>query len=77
MLIGYHLSAKYMEPSGCFKHTAVAFQVATYMAYNSTFKIILVILQEGIYFRLGQLMSMAFVHGGAAIRIIGPSVFNY
>ena len=22
-------------------------------------------------------MSMAFIHGGAAIRIIGPSVFNY
>ena len=65
-----------METTGCFKHNAVAFQVAMYMAYSNTFEI-LVIIQEGIYFRLGQLMAMAFVHGGAAIRIIGPSVSNY
>lgn len=35
------------------------------------------ILQDGVYFRLGQLMAMAFVHGGAAVKILCPSVFNY
>ena len=27
-LVGYHASAKYFEPTGCFKHNSVAFQVS-------------------------------------------------
>jgi len=30
-----------------------------------------------VFFRLGQLMAMALVHGGAAVCILSPSVFNY
>ena len=30
--------------------------------------------QDGIYFRLGQ---MSLIHGGAAMRIFGPSVFKH
>ena len=29
-----------------------------------------------MYFRLGQLMAMAVVHGGAAMHILSPSLFN-
>ena len=34
-------------------------------------------LEDGVYFRLGQLMAMAVIHGGAAVRILSPLVFNY
>lgn len=30
-----------------------------------------------MYFRLGQLMAMALLQGGASIRILSPGVFNY
>ena len=30
-----------------------------------------------MYFRLGQLMAMALLQGGASLRILSPSVFNY
>ena len=30
-----------------------------------------------MYFCLGQLMAMAVILGGAAVRILSPSVFNY
>ena len=34
-------------------------------------------MQNGIYFRLGQLASMCLVHGGAAIRVFSPSVYSF
>ena len=37
----------------------------------------LMLLQEGVYYRIGQLMAMAFVHGGAAVHIISQSVYNF
>ena len=36
-----------------------------------------VIEQGGIYFRLGQLMAMAIIYGGAGVRTLSPSVFNF
>ena len=30
-----------------------------------------------MYFKLGQLMAMALLQGGASIRILSPSVFYY
>ena len=34
-------------------------------------------LQESIYLRLGTLAAMSLVHGGAAFRIFGPTVFRF
>ena len=33
--------------------------------------------QDGVYFQLGQLIAMALLHGGAGVRILSPSVFNF
>ena len=33
--------------------------------------------QEVVYLWLGQLMAIALLQGGAPIRILSPSVFNY
>ncbi len=30
-----------------------------------------------MFFRLGQLMAMALVHGGSAVRLFSGSVFNF
>lgn len=38
---------------------------------------VLVLYQDGVYFRLGQLMAMALVHAGVSLRILSPAVFNY
>ena len=30
-----------------------------------------------MYYRIGQLMAMALVHGGAAVHLISSSVYNF
>jgi hypothetical protein len=42
------------------------------MVINTIFYLI---LQEGVYYRLGQLSAMAFVHGGSSMNILCPSVY--
>ena len=74
-----------MEPTGCFKHNSVAFQVQHYkggiglpvMNFTKSDFIHVHFSQEGMYFRLGQLIRMAVVHGGAAMQIFCPSVLKY
>lgn len=34
-------------------------------------------MQDGFYFYLGQLAAMTLVHGGGAINILCPSVYNF
>ena len=34
-------------------------------------------MQDGFYFFLGQLAAMTLVHGGGAINILCPSVYNF
>lgn len=48
-----------------------------YAMYSILWECTHVIEQDGIYFRLGQLMAMALIHGGAAVRILSPSVFDF
>lgn len=38
---------------------------------------VVLIMQEGLYSHLGQLAAMALVHGGGAMNILCPSVFNF
>ena len=38
---------------------------------------VLTLLQEGVYYRIGQLMAMALVHGGAAVHLISQSLYNF
>ena len=33
--------------------------------------------QDGIFFRLGQLMAIALLHGGGSLCVLSPAVFNY
>lgn len=35
------------------------------------------LIQDGEYYRLGQLLAMAVIHGGAAVHILCPSVFTF
>lgn len=30
-----------------------------------------------MFFKLGQLLAMAFVHGGSAVYVLSQSVFNF
>ena len=36
-----------------------------------------IFVQNNVYFRLGQLTSMAFVHGVAGFHVFSSSVYNY
>jgi len=54
------------QSTGCFKHNSIVLQVCKHAATKNISK-----------FQLGQLMAMALVHGGAAVHILLPSVFNY
>ena len=35
------------------------------------------VFQDGVYYRLGQLIAMALIHGGAPVHILCPSVFTF
>lgn len=35
------------------------------------------LIQEGVYYRLGQLIAMALIHGGAPVHILCRSVFTF
>ena len=35
------------------------------------------ILQDGIYYRLGQLAAVCLVHGGSPVRLLAPSVYVF
>ena len=81
-LVGQHAT----KPSGCFKHNSVALQVqylglsyvgqplhnyAMYLFRSNSAN-----AQDGLYFWLGQLKAMVLIHGGAAVHMLSPSVFN-
>ena len=36
-----------------------------------------VLLQEGVFFRFGQLSAMALIQGGGAMNFLGPSTYNF
>ena len=37
----------------------------------------LIFTQNGVYYRLGQLMAMALLQGGSSLNILTQSVINY
>ena len=45
--------------------------------WNFYVVIAVISLQEGVYYRIGQLMAMALVHGGAAVHLLSQSVYNF